>query len=98
MSGSQRRSAMVAAAPHKFWNVPNTLTVSRLALALFVFGLIANGFYFWALVLFAIAALTDALDGYFARLLKQDTPLGRQLDPLDRQGHRLGLLHLSGNH
>ena len=34
------------------------------------------------LVLFVIAALTDALDGYFARLLKQDTPLGRQLDPL----------------
>ena len=26
--------------------------------------------------------MTDALDGYFARLLKQDTPLGRQLDPL----------------
>ena len=70
------------AAPHRFWNVPNTLTVSRLVLAVFVFALIANGCYFWALVLFAIAALTDALDGYFARLLKQDTPLGRQLDPL----------------
>jgi CDP-diacylglycerol---glycerol-3-phosphate 3-phosphatidyltransferase len=73
---------MVAAAPRSFWNVPNTLTVSRLVLALFVFALIANEFYLWALVLFAIAAATDALDGYFARLLKQDTPLGRQLDPL----------------
>ena len=68
--------------PASFWNVPNTLTVSRLVLAVFVFALIANEFYFWALVLFAIAAVTDALDGYFARLLKQDTPLGRQLDPL----------------
>ena len=29
-----------------------------------------------------IAAATDALDGYFARLLNQETPLGRQLDPL----------------
>jgi CDP-diacylglycerol--glycerol-3-phosphate 3-phosphatidyltransferase len=73
---------MVEAAPRRFWNVPNTLTVSRLVLAVFVFGLIANGFYLWALVLFAIAAVTDALDGYFARLLKQDTALGRQLDPL----------------
>jgi CDP-diacylglycerol--glycerol-3-phosphate 3-phosphatidyltransferase len=73
---------MVAALPRGFWNVPNTLTVSRLVLALFVFALIANGFYLWALVIFAIAAVTDALDGYFARLLKQDTPLGRQLDPL----------------
>jgi CDP-diacylglycerol--glycerol-3-phosphate 3-phosphatidyltransferase len=26
--------------------------------------------------------VTDALDGYFARLLKQDTAIGRQLDPL----------------
>ena len=30
----------------------------------------------------SLAALTDALDGYFARLLNQGTPLGRQLDPL----------------
>ena len=47
-----------------------------------VFALIANQWYFWALAIFVIAAVTDALDGYFARLLKQDTPLGRQLDPL----------------
>jgi CDP-diacylglycerol--glycerol-3-phosphate 3-phosphatidyltransferase len=32
--------------------------------------------------LFVLAAVTDALDGYFARLLKQDTAIGRQLDPL----------------
>ena len=33
-------------------------------------------------MVFVLAAVTDALDGYFARLLNQDTPLGRQLDPL----------------
>ena len=82
MSGSEHLSAMVASAPRRFWNVPNTLTISRLVLAVCVFGLIANGLYYWALALFVIAAVTDALDGYFARLLKQDTPLGRQLDPL----------------
>jgi CDP-diacylglycerol---glycerol-3-phosphate 3-phosphatidyltransferase len=73
---------MVEAAPRGFWNVPNTLTVSRLVLAVLVFVLIANEYYLWALVIFTIAAATDALDGYFARLLKQDTALGRQLDPL----------------
>jgi CDP-diacylglycerol---glycerol-3-phosphate 3-phosphatidyltransferase len=73
---------MVAPAPRRFWNVPNSLTISRLVLSVAVFALIANGWYFWALAIFAIAAVTDALDGYFARLLKQDTPLGRQLDPL----------------
>jgi CDP-diacylglycerol--glycerol-3-phosphate 3-phosphatidyltransferase len=69
------------AAP-SFWNVPNTITVGRLALAVAVFALIANEWYFAGLVVFGLAALSDALDGYFARLLNQETPLGRQLDPL----------------
>ena len=73
---------MVAPASRRFWNVPNTLTVSRLALAVCVFVLIEYQSFIWALALFVIAAVTDALDGYFARLLKQDTPIGRQLDPL----------------
>ena len=66
----------------RFWNVPNTLTVGRLALAVVVFGFIAFDQYLLALAAFVIAALSDALDGYFARLLGQDTPIGRQLDPL----------------
>ncbi len=65
-----------------FWNVPNSLTISRLVLAIAVFVLIELGAYGWALAMFVIAASTDALDGYFARLLKQESPLGRQLDPL----------------
>jgi CDP-diacylglycerol--glycerol-3-phosphate 3-phosphatidyltransferase len=66
----------------KFWNVPNTLTLSRLGLAVVVYALISYACYFSALVVFTIAALTDALDGYFARLLNQESPIGRQLDPL----------------
>jgi CDP-diacylglycerol--glycerol-3-phosphate 3-phosphatidyltransferase len=56
--------------------------LSRLGLAVVVFALISYAFYFSALVIFTIAALTDALDGYFARLLNQESPIGRQLDPL----------------
>jgi CDP-diacylglycerol---glycerol-3-phosphate 3-phosphatidyltransferase len=66
----------------QFWNVPNCLTMSRLVLAVVVFALIAYERYTAALVVFALAALTDALDGYFARLLNQTTAIGRQLDPL----------------
>jgi CDP-diacylglycerol---glycerol-3-phosphate 3-phosphatidyltransferase len=66
----------------RFWNVPNCLTLSRLGLAVVVFVLIAYERYMAALVVFGLAALTDALDGYFARLLNQVTALGRQLDPL----------------
>jgi CDP-diacylglycerol--glycerol-3-phosphate 3-phosphatidyltransferase len=79
--GDPRELAMTESAP-RFWNVPNTLTMSRLVLAGVVFGLIAGAMYLPALVVFGLAALTDALDGYFARLLNQTTALGRQLDPL----------------
>ncbi len=65
-----------------FWNVPNALTLSRLVLAVVVFVCVAQGWYRTALAVFVAAALTDGLDGYFARLLDQGTAIGRQLDPL----------------
>jgi CDP-diacylglycerol--glycerol-3-phosphate 3-phosphatidyltransferase len=73
---------MAETARPRFWNVPNILTLSRLVLAVVVFALIGFERYVAALMVFGLAALTDALDGYFARLLNQATPLGRQLDPL----------------
>jgi CDP-diacylglycerol--glycerol-3-phosphate 3-phosphatidyltransferase len=75
-------SATASVARPRFWNVPNSLTIGRLALSALVFGLIATGNFGWSLVVFILAALSDALDGYFARLLNQGTALGRQLDPL----------------
>ncbi len=56
--------------------------MSRLGLAVIVFAAIAYGQYLLALIVFGVAAITDALDGYFARLLNQTSALGRQLDPL----------------
>jgi CDP-diacylglycerol---glycerol-3-phosphate 3-phosphatidyltransferase len=82
MSPTESSVTMSAPPRPRFWNVPNSLTVARLGLAIVVFALIGAGAYAWALGLFIAAAVTDALDGYFARLLKQDTPIGRQLDPL----------------
>lgn len=35
-----------------------------------------------SIVLFLIACLTDAIDGYLARKLKQETKLGKILDPI----------------
>jgi CDP-diacylglycerol--glycerol-3-phosphate 3-phosphatidyltransferase len=81
-AGARGDAVATLAERPRFWNVPNTLTVGRLVLAGVVFGLIGWESYGPALAVFLVAALSDALDGYFARLLGQDTPIGRQLDPL----------------
>lgn len=63
------------------WNVPNVLSATRLLMSFAVFGLIAFEIYLWALILFAIAAGTDWIDGWWARKFNQVTKLGRVLDP-----------------
>ncbi len=44
--------------------------------------LLLYGFYGWGLLVFAVAGVTDALDGLASRLLHQRTELGTMLDPL----------------
>lgn len=63
------------------WNVPNVLTTARLILAMFCFVCFMFDWYLAALVLFAIAAGTDWVDGFYARRYGQITQLGRILDP-----------------
>lgn len=63
------------------WNVPNVLTMARIVLALIMFALIPFKFYTSALVLFVIAALTDFVDGWWARRFNQKTQFGRIMDP-----------------
>lgn len=69
------------ASPVVVWNVPNQLTVARLVLSVICFVALAVGWYGTALVLFALAAGTDWVDGFWARRYGQITQLGRILDP-----------------
>jgi len=62
--------------------IPNILTVIRILLTpIFVIAIITNA-YRIALLIFAIASITDALDGIVARYLNQRTRLGAQMDPI----------------
>ena len=66
-------------------NLPNALTVGRIAATPLIAALpLANswGLRLTAFILFAIAAITDYVDGYLARSRKEETDLGRLLDPL----------------
>lgn len=63
------------------WNVPNSLSMARLILAVLVGFLIEWKFFFAAMIIFIIAASTDFVDGWWARRYGQVTKLGRVLDP-----------------
>jgi CDP-diacylglycerol---glycerol-3-phosphate 3-phosphatidyltransferase len=66
-------------------NLPNALTVARIVATPLIAVLpLANSWTLrlTAFVLFALAAITDYIDGYLARSRKQETDLGRLLDPL----------------
>lgn len=70
---------------NQMFNWPNVLTLVRIS----VIPLLVIFFYLpvpWshsaAAIIFAIASITDWLDGYLARYLKQSTKLGAFLDPV----------------
>lgn len=66
-------------------NVPNVLTIFRILLTpLFIICLFSNYPYarLWALIIFIVASVTDAFDGYYARKYNQVTRHGQFLDPL----------------
>jgi cardiolipin synthase len=62
--------------------IPNLFTAMRLFLAPFVAWRLALHDVEGAFWLFAVAALTDFLDGFLARLLNQHSDFGALLDPI----------------
>ncbi|GAA4888592.1 CDP-diacylglycerol--glycerol-3-phosphate 3-phosphatidyltransferase [Ferrimonas pelagia] len=66
-------------------NIPNILTLLRLFMIPVFVGLFYTPWqwaFMAAAILFVVASLTDALDGYLARRLNQSTPFGAFLDPV----------------
>jgi CDP-diacylglycerol--glycerol-3-phosphate 3-phosphatidyltransferase len=67
------------------WNIPNSLTLLRIIL-IPVIVLVFYAPYTWShlasTAVFALAAVTDWLDGYLARRLKQLSVFGAFLDPV----------------
>lgn len=64
-----------------FLNIPNMLTLLRLGLTfVFVYMLFLNFYKNYLIIIFAIAAITDWLDGFLARKLNQKTKIGARMD------------------
>lgn len=65
-------------------NLPNYITITRLFLIPIFIVMLSQQppKITWALLIFLVASLTDALDGYVARRTNSITPIGRFLDPM----------------
>lgn len=63
-------------------NIPNFLTLIRIILIPVIVIFLIQGAFVKALIVLVLSAVTDALDGFFARILKQQTVLGAYLDPI----------------
>ena len=63
------------------FNVPNLISLLRMALVPIFVIAVLDGDVRGALWIFAVAGITDALDGFIARFWKQQTTLGAYLDP-----------------
>lgn len=63
-------------------NIPNLISLGRVILVPVVFWLLLTGQTQLAFVLFVIAGISDAVDGYLAKRYGWTTELGAYLDPL----------------
>ena len=74
------------AEPIPFWNIPNILTLLRIAaipvVVLLLWDLPDANTAMIACLIFVLAMITDVIDGYLARKWNQLTPMGAYLDPL----------------
>ena len=63
-------------------NLANRITIFRIALIPVFLLLAYTGHLYWALGLFILASVSDALDGWIARRFNQITNFGKFMDPL----------------
>jgi cardiolipin synthase (CMP-forming) len=66
----------------RIWTVPNQITLLRLGFLPFFLILVFYEEYRWSLAVLLFVALTDAIDGFLARRLRQKSALGAYLDPI----------------
>src|ERR1035437_7884132 len=72
-------------ARREMFNLPTTISLTRISVVPFLFILVTSPGEFWSLILaipFAVASITDMLDCFLARKYNMITTMGKFLDPL----------------
>ena len=62
--------------------IPNMITVARFVAIPLIVHAVLNGYWGTAFVLFVLAGVSDAIDGYVARHFDQSSVAGKLMDPL----------------
>jgi len=76
---------MISDRPSQILNLPNILTMGRIAAIPLMAAILlspSQSAGFWAAAVFALASITDWLDGYLARRMGIVTVFGKFLDPI----------------
>ena len=77
-------------------NIPNIITLARLLSVPLIVSLILSHQLMAALIFFTLAALSDALDGFLARIFKSRTTFGAYLDPIADKALLVGVFAALG--
>jgi cardiolipin synthase len=75
-------TTMTPGAPYPALSIPNFITLGRAMLVPVVFWLLVSGRIQAAFVVFLVAGVSDAVDGFLAKRFGWQTELGAYLDPL----------------
>ncbi len=77
-------------------NLPNIISLARLLSVPLIVCLILSNQLMAAFILFTVAGLSDALDGFLARICKSRTTLGAYLDPIADKALLVGVFAALG--
>ena len=66
----------------RVWTVANLLTFLRMALIPVFAIMLVYDKHGWALAVFTVAGVSDGIDGFLARRMKQESELGTIIDPI----------------
>jgi cardiolipin synthase len=78
-------------------SLPNLITLARLLSVPLIVSLILSHQLMVAFIFFTIAGLSDALDGFLARIFKSRTTLGAYLDPIADKALLVGVFAALGH-
>lgn len=78
-------------------SLPNLITLARLLSVPLIVSLILSHQLMPALIFFSIAGLSDALDGFLARIFRSRTTLGAYLDPIADKALLVGVFTALGH-